>query len=329
MATAALAYNAIPPTQRVFCSGTFLLPNVSHKYRCWKRHGHGALDLEEAITHSCDVYFYTVAQALGIDRIDDMLGQFGFGTMTGVDMPTEKNGLLPSRSWKQRIHHQVWFPGETIITGIGQGYWQVTPMQLAQAVARIAMRGAGFKPHLVHAMENPATHQMQAVEPEPLPPVKGVTPGMFDHVINGMRDVISQQGGTAYPTFHDATYTAAGKTGSAQVAGLSQEDEDAPKGQTLPLRLRDHALFIAFAPIENPQIAIAVISEHGIHPNWSAAPVARQIMDQWLLGKVTYVPTAGNSAPGTFIAPSATPVPTPTETPSDNDDDADPDENAQ
>jgi penicillin-binding protein 2 len=336
MALAGLNYNAINPAQRVYCSGTFYLPNSSHKYRCWKRHGHGALDLEEAIAHSCDVYFYTVANTLGVDRIGEMLAQFGYGQATGIDIPNEKAGLLPTRDWKRRMRHEVWYPGETLNLGIGQGYWQVTPMQLAVATARMAMHGAGFKPHLVHAFEDPVTHQTTGVPPQALAAVQTTDPSIYDRVIDGMHAVTQAVGGTAYQVFKDAPYTAAGKTGSAQVAGLAQDEENAPKQESIPLKLRDHALFIAFAPVEDPQIAVAVIAEHGGHGASAAAPIARELMDQWLLGKVLY---HGPGAPGATAIPRPAPA-TPAEpaTPADNpvdgddeaedtvtDDDSDPD----
>jgi penicillin-binding protein 2 len=327
MALTALEYGAMDPNRPLYCSGTFYLPGSEHKYRCWKRHGHGPLNMEQAIARSCDVYFYQVAQALGIDHITELLSQFGYGEATGIDIPNEKSGLLPSRDWKRKYHHQVWFPGETLIVGIGQGYWQVTPMQLAQATERLAMRGIGYKPHLVHSYEDPLSHKVTGVAPEELPPVKVDDAGYFDHIIAGMHDVTQTVGGTAYSVFHDAPYTAGAKTGTAQVTALSQGDEEAPKQNTLPVKFRDHALFIAFAPIEAPQIVVAVIAEHGGHGGSVAAPVARVLMDQWLLGKVLYnvppAPPAPVVAPPTLPAPSTAPTPPAEE---NQDDDNSPDE---
>jgi penicillin-binding protein 2 len=305
MAVAGLMYNAITPTQKIYCPGTFYLPNSTHKYRCWKRSGHGTLDVEEAIQHSCDVFFYNVANMLGVDHIDEAMSMFGFGQATGIDEPGEKSGLLPSREWKRRARHEVWYPGETLNLGIGQGYWQVTMMQLAQATERIAMRGAGFKPHLVHAYEDPVTHQTTGVAPQPLPPIQVDDPGIFEHVIDGMHAAMQQPGGTGYAIFRDASYSAAGKTGSAQVAGLSQDQLVAPTQESLPLRLRDNALFIAFAPVEEPRIVVAVIAEHGGHGASAAGPVARKMMDEWLLGKVEYdKPPESHSAPPGTTAPA-------------------------
>lgn len=310
MALAGLNFGEINPSSRTFCSGTYMLPNSSRKYRCWQRHGHGALDMDTAIAKSCDVYFYQVAQNLGIDRIDELLGQFGLGTQTGVDIPSEKNGLLPSRSWKTRVHREAWFPGETLNVGIGQGYWQVTPIQLAQITARMAMRGRGYKPHLVHAYADAPGGQLSGVAPEALPPIVTRDPTLFDRVIHAMQLVTMQPGGTGYSMFKDAPYSSAGKTGTAQVTGLSQEDLVAPKQDALPVKFRDHALFIAFAPVEDPRIAVAVIAEHGGHGGTAAAPIARQMMDQWLTGQVLYN-QGGAHAP----AAAAPPVDAPEEEP--------------
>ena len=300
MALAGLNYDTLNPTQRVFCGGSYSLPNSSRKYRCWKRSGHGWLDMDTAIAKSCDVYFYQVAQNLGIDHIDEMLSQFGLGQQTGIDIPSEKAGLLPSRAWKTRMRHEPWFPGETLNVGIGQGYWQITPIQLAQITARLAMRGRGFKPHLVHAYADAVSGQLTGVQPEALTPIAVRDPGIFDKVIHAMTLVSMEPGGTAYSVFKDAPYSSAAKTGTAQVAGLSQEDIVAPKQDTLPMRLRDHAVFIAFAPVEDPKIAVAVIAEHGGHGGSVAAPVARQLMDQWLTGHVLYNGTA--TTPATTVA---------------------------
>jgi len=312
MALAGLNYGNLTPQTHLNCSGTFYLQNSTHKYRCWQRHGHGTLDMETAIAKSCDIYFYQVATSIGIDHIGELLGQFGLGQPTGIDIPSEKSGLLPSRAWKTRVHHQAWFPGETLNVGIGQGYWQVTPLQLAQITARMAMRGAGYTPHLIHAYADAPGGQLSGFEPTQLPPINVRDQGIFDRVIKAMQLVTQQPGGTAYAVFKDAPYTSAGKTGTAQVAGLSQEDIVAPKQDTLPVRLRDHAIFIAFAPVENPMIAVAVIAEHGGHGGSVAAPVARQLMDQWITGKVSYsADKAAAAAAAAAAQPPAAPAAAP------------------
>ncbi len=255
--------------------------------------GHGWIALDQAIAQSCDVYFYQAALNLGIDRIDEILSAFGFGHVTGIDIPNEKAGILPSREWKRRVYKQNWYMGETVNMGVGQGYFTVTPVELAQAVARMAMHGAGFKPHLVHAMRD-ANGDTAEVTPEPLEPIKGIDDSIYQRVIKGMTLAMQPPLGTARAVFSDAPYTCAGKTGTAQVAGLKQDETYAPKVDNVPKHLRDHALFIAFAPLDDPQIAVAVVAEHSGFGATSAAPIARQMMDQYLLGKVLYHAPAAN-----------------------------------
>jgi penicillin-binding protein 2 len=290
LALAGLHFGTINPEKAVFDPGYFQLPGVARKYRCDKRTGHGWLALDQAIAQSCDVYFYQAAVNLGIDHIDEVLGEFGFGHATGIDIPNEKAGILPSREWKRRVHHENWYLGETVNMGVGQGYFTVTPMELAEAVARLAMRGGGFKPHLVHAQKDPMTGNTKVVAPEPLPPIKDIEDSVYDRVIKGMSMATQSPTGTAYAVFKDAPYTSAGKTGTAQVTGLKQDETYAPKLDTVAKQLRDHALFVAFAPVEDPQIVVAVVAEHAGFGAHSAAPVARQMIDQYLLGKVLYQP---------------------------------------
>lgn len=310
MSFAGLQFGETNKDEHVSCSGTYYLANSSRKFRCHKRTGHGTLDHAWALAKSCDIFYYQLAQGLGIDRIGEVMGQFGFGKPTGIDIPHERSGLLPSRAWKRRVRKEPWFPGETLNIGIGQGYWQVTPLQLAQATARLAMRGGGFEPHLVHATEDPLTGTITGVAPKPLPPMPEREPHEYDEVVAAMELVTHQPGGTAYRIGKDSPYRIAGKTGTAQVAGLSQADEDAPELDATPKHLRDHAWFIAFAPTEAPRIAIAVLAEHAGHGGSVAAPVARQVMDQYLLGRVAY---------GTASLP-ATPVPTAATTPAESTD---------
>lgn len=287
IAVAGLIAGTLNPDAKVFDPGYFQLPGSERRYRCWKRSGHGWVDLNTAIQKSCDVYFYQAALNMGIDRIVSVLDGFGFGRVSGLDLPSERTGLLPSRAWKQKMYRQAWYPGETLNTGIGQGYLTVTPLQLAQATARLAMHGGGFKPHLLHAVEDPVSHDLTAVRPEALPMVETGNTAAFDKVIAAM-ELVALPGGTAYAVFKDAPYRVAAKTGTAQVAGLRQDEAVAAKLETVAYRLRDHALFVAFAPADDPQIAVAVVAEHAGHGGTSAAPVARALMDQYLLGRVTY-----------------------------------------
>ncbi len=290
LALGGLHFGTINPEKPTFDPGYFQLPGVARKYRCDKRTGHGWLALDQAIAQSCDVYFYQAAVNLGIDHIDEVLGEFGFGHVTGVDIPNEKAGILPSREWKRRVHHDAWYLGETVNMGVGQGYFTVTPIELAQAVARLAMHGGGFRPHLVHAQKDPASGNTIEIRPEALPPVKDIEESVYARVIKGMTMVTQGPTGTAYAVFKDAPYASAGKTGTAQVTALKQDETYAPKLDTVAKQLRDHALFVAFAPVDDPQIVVAVVAEHAGFGAHSAAPVARQMIDQYLLGKVLYQP---------------------------------------
>ncbi len=279
MGLAGLFYHAITPTTDVMCPGYFLLPGESRPYRDWKRTGHGHTDLRKAITQSCDVYFYTLAVNLGIDRIHDFLSRFGFGTRTDVDLPNELDGLLPSREWKRKAHDQPWFPGETVITGIGQGYMLVTPIQLASATATMAARGKRFRPRVLHAVRNPLTGVVINADPQPEGDV-GAPAEDFNQIVSDMHNVTKSPWGTAHRISFGAKYAIAGKTGTAQVYSLSTNDDEADESQ-VPEALRDHALFISFAPVEAPRIAVAVIVEHGGGGGSVAAPIARAVMDAY------------------------------------------------
>lgn len=297
MALAGLEYETLQGNHSEYCSGSMSLPHSTRKYRCWKRSGHGWLDMAGSVIMSCDIYFYQVAQALGIDRIHSFLSLFGLGHPTEIDLPREKSGLLPSREWKMRTRKEVWFPGETLNVGIGQGYMTTTPMQLAQITARMAMRGKGFKPHIVHALQDTLSGVTTPVVPEALTPIPHRHAQDWETVINAMVEVTASQRGTAHRAFKDAPYRVAAKTGTAQVAGMSQEELKARKLEDTPFHLRDHALFIAFAPAEAPQIAVAVIAEHAGHGGSAAGPVARQVMDQYLLGQILYKAPPAPGAP--------------------------------
>jgi len=260
-----------------FCPGFYRLPGGEHKYRCWKHGGHGTVNLNPAIVQSCDVYFYDLARSLGIDRLHDFLAQFSLGARTGIDLVGERPGLLPSTAWKRAARKEPWYPGETIISGIGQGYNLVTPTQLAAATATLASHGEYHQPHLVHAIRGTDG----ALTPLHTPPTR-ITPIVnrenWDSVIGAMVDVVHSARGTAKRIGLGVNYKIGGKTGTAQVFGLKQDEKyDESK---MDKRLQDHALFIAFAPAEAPRIAIAIVVENGGHGGSVAAPIARIIMDQ-------------------------------------------------
>ncbi len=283
MALAGLDARQLKPSDSVFCKGAFTLPGSSHKYRCHKREGHGYVDMDRGVGVSCDVYFYNVALKLGIDRIHDFLTRFGLGKPLGVDLPGEKGGLMPSREWKKRVRKEDWYLGETLNIGIGQGYTLVTPLQLAQITARLALRGKGFRPHMVHAVQDPVTQKIVSIPPEPLPEIVLGNPEAWDEIIETMEHVVHEPGGTAYRIGRDAPYRIAGKTGTVQVVAMKQNEKEAPELADVQEKFRDHALFVAFAPVESPKIAIAVLAEHAGHGGSEAAPVARAVMDAWLL----------------------------------------------
>jgi penicillin-binding protein 2 len=284
LALAALETGSTNLTRRNFCPGYYSLPGSSHRYRDWKPEGHGSVDLHDAIEQSCDVYFYDISRNIGIDRMHFYLDQFGMGRVTGIDLTGEREGLLPSTEWKRGAFSeradQVWFPGETVIASIGQGYMLATPLQLANAAAALAMRGRRFVPHVVGAIENTITGERTQIAPMPVDPVKIDNEFYWESVIAAMHDVMQGERGTARAVGRGAPYTMAGKSGTAQVFSVAQDEEyDA---ETVQERLRDHALFIAFAPVEDPQIAVAVVVENGASGSRIAAPIARAVMDRYL-----------------------------------------------
>jgi penicillin-binding protein 2 len=263
-----------------YCPGFYQLPGKARRYRDWKRVGHGTVDLTSAIAQSCDVYFYDLALSMGIDRLHDYLAQFGFGTRTGVDISGELPGLLPSREWKRAMRSQPWFPGETLITGIGQGFVLTTPLQLASATATLSRYGQRMQAHIVASTQSSDDSELEPVLNDPVLYVPVEDRDNWRAVIEAMHKVVQGRHGTARKVGKGATYAFAGKTGTAQVFGLKQEEKyDATK---LEEKLRDHSLFIAFAPLEKPRIAVAVIVENGGSGSAVAAPIARTILDAYL-----------------------------------------------
>ncbi|MFZ4790234.1 MAG: penicillin-binding protein 2 [Candidatus Competibacteraceae bacterium] len=292
MALAGLDYGVVNRYSGVFCPGFYRLPGVDHKFRDWKRGGHGSVDMDRAIAQSCDVYFYDLALNIGIDRTHDFLDQFSMGRPTGIDLPGEKGGVVPSQAWKRKSYKQPWFAGDTLSAGIGQGYFLATPLQLAHAVATLSQRGIRFLPRVLHATEDPGTRVKTLESPRPAPPVAVKNLRSWDPVLNGMIHVV--EGGTAHRIGIGAKYRIAGKTGTAQVFTLGQGEKYNAK--QLSKNLLDHALFIAFAPVEDPRIAVAVIAEHGGGGSSTAAPLARKVMDAWLLDKYEEAAPADSSS---------------------------------
>jgi penicillin-binding protein 2 len=282
MALAGLEYEVVRPEDTTYCPGYFTLPGSRHRFRDFKREGHGSMNMHNAIMQSCDVYFYRLASVLGIDRIQEAMSRMGFGEVTGIDIPGERGGIVPSQQWKKSAfknrEQQVWFPGETVISGIGQGYWAVTMLQLANATALLATRGRHFKPRLVSALVDPATGKVEQRSPQALPPIQLKNPEHWETIVDGMVAVTT--GGTATRAARGASYSIAGKTGTAQVFSVGQTERYAEKD--VAERLRDHALFIAFAPAEKPALAVAVLVENGGFGASAAAPIARAIFDAYL-----------------------------------------------
>ena len=276
---AGLEYNVTEFHHKLYCPGYYQLPNVKHKYRDWKRWGHGSVNLNDAITQSCDVYFYDLARTLGIDRLHEFMQKFGFGEKTGIDLVGERSGLMPSRTWKRKVKNQPWYPGETLITGIGQGFMQVTPLQLARATATLANRGEVVTPYLVNNVQ----HAEQTAEASMQQQSKiKLNKKNVDDVISAMVNVVHGARGTARRLKKGINYQIAGKTGTAQVFGVKQEEKY--NEDEIDFKLRDHALFMTFAPANDPQIAVAVIVENGGHGGSVAAPIAGKIMKQFLMG---------------------------------------------
>lgn len=274
-AMGALASGLLLPTYHIFDPGSFTLEGSSHIYHDWKRGGHGWVDVSDAITESCDVFFYKLAQHVGIDSMDETLKLFGFGSPTHIDTDTELTGLVPTPAWKEKIKHAEWYPGDTISAGIGQGYILATPVQLATAAMRLVDRGGGFVPHLLLKTETPAG-VVTVENPVPLTPLN-LPQKDFDLVLNAMRGVVSNPLGTGYEAGHTAKYTYGGKSGTAQVFSLQKGQQD--KAGLLPKKLRDHSWFVSFAPGHNPSLVMVVFLEHG--GEGKASFITRQILDSY------------------------------------------------
>jgi penicillin-binding protein 2 len=293
MALAALEQGKRSASYTIHDPGFFSLPGVSHRWRDWKAGGHGAVDMHRSIVISCDTYYYGLGNELGIDNIHRFIGQLGFGAKTGVDIDGEKPGLLPSSDWKMKRYRQKWFAGDTISVAIGQGYNLATPIQLAQATAVLAANGVGYRPHLVQRIDSSRTGEVRLVEPKPERTVN-FNPAHFELIKRAMVDV-TRPGGTAAGAGAGAPYTFGGKTGTAQVVAMKQGEKYDEK--RVAERHRDHALFIAFAPAESAKIALAILVENGGHGSSAAAPIARTVLDFYLLGKQPDAPRKPAPAP--------------------------------
>jgi penicillin-binding protein 2 len=287
LALAGLVDHAIGADTIKFCPGIYRLPGssrIAHEARVGGRHG--SVDMRDAIARSCDVYFYDLANVLGVDQIASFLHLFGFGEPTGIDIGGEKSGLLPSKEWKRRAFSrpadQVWYPGETINFGVGQGYFLVTPLQLAHYTTMLANRGRSYRPRLVTATRDPLTGAIHKIAPIKNPEeITTASPQQWQVIMEGMAGTLRGRGTAAAIAGRNMTYTIAGKTGTAQVFSLDKNEKYDEK--KLQERLRDHSWFVAFAPAEAPRIAIAVLVENGGYGSTGAAPIARKVMDAYLV----------------------------------------------
>ncbi len=281
LALTALQHEAVTFDHEVYCPGEWRLPGQSHRYREGRGGVHGKVDLHIAIVRSCDVYFYQLAVAMGIQNIADGLTAFGFGAPTGLDISGEQGGIVPSPAWKKknfaRRADQVWFPGETVITGIGQGYMLVTPIQLASATATFASAGTRFAPRLLLGAENPVTREMSWVDPVALPTIEDHTPEHWQFVRDAMVGVTAEPRGTGFTSMKGMEYQVGGKTGTAQVITIAQDERY--REEDIDERQRDHGLFVAFAPADAPRIALGIVVENGGGGARAAAPVARKVLD--------------------------------------------------
>jgi penicillin-binding protein 2 len=277
---AGLELDVVTPQTRVFSNGKFYIEGYSRPYRDWKNTGHGWVDIGDALEQSVNTYFYQLAMDMGIDQMHDYLSQFGFGSVTGIDIPGEGKGILPSRQWKRAFHNLPWYPGETVIAGIGQGFNVVTPLQLANALAALVNGGTLYSPRLLVATKAAGEERAKRLKAPVARQIPVRNEDDWKVILDGMDRVVNGTRGTARIVAVDANFRTAGKTGTAQVYQLGADKKRDEKD--VPEHLRDHALFIAFAPVDNPRIAIAVVVEHGGHGSSAAAPVARAALDAWL-----------------------------------------------
>ena len=280
IALAGLELNNITIKHSTFCPGYYKLNNYSRKFNDWKRTGHGKVNVIEAIAQSCDVFFYDLAFNMGIDQIHDSLSYFQFGKQTGIDLPGELGGILPSREWKKINKDEPWYRGETLITGIGQGFMTASPLQLALATAAIANKGQLLTPQvMMHSQsKNGDLFEEQNLKAKQIP-IKDIS--NWELIIEAMKQTVYGKFGTAKRLNNKLQYSLAGKTGTAQVFGLDPEEEYI--AENIEEKLRDHALFTGFAPIEDPQVAIAIIVENAGSGSSKAAPLARELLDEYFI----------------------------------------------
>ena len=271
MAVAALETKTMSPSSTVFCNGGYQFGK--RLYHDWKASGHGYVDLHNALVHSCDVYFYTIGQRMGIDVMAEFGKDFGLGKATGVELPSERSGIMPSTAWKQKAKNEQWLPGETISAAIGQGYVTVTPLQMASLVGTVANNGVSYRPRLVQAVMDRTSGNLQELPAVPRGTINA-KPETFRVIKDALAEVVTK--GTATKA-KSSMVTIGGKTGTAQVAALRTGPEE-----NIPKKFRDHAWFVAFAPVESPKIAVVVLAEHMGHGGSAAAPLAKEVIETYM-----------------------------------------------
>lgn len=277
MAILALEEGLVTEQTQMWDPGFFQIPNVEHKWRDWRRWGHGHVDVYKAIEESCDTYFYDVAYRLGITKISDFMTQFGFGELSGIDIHEETTAIMPSKEWKEARFRESWWRGDTISVGIGQGYWTATPMQIANATNILVNKGIDHPPHLVQVAKK--ENEVTQINNDEKPPVQLKNPHHWQIALDAMHNTVHKVTGTAHKAFKGATYDPAGKTGTAQVVSIAQgERYDA---ESLKERQRDNAIYVGFAPYNDPQIVVSVVVENTGGGSTVGAPIARQLMDYY------------------------------------------------
>lgn len=278
ISVAAQTENVITQNTTIFDPGYWILPNTSKRFRDWKKSGHGYTDLNKAITESSDTYFYQVAHNMGIDRLSEWMKRFGFGMPTGIEIQEEAAANMPSREWKQKRYKRPWVLGDTISVGIGQGYWTATPLQVAKATAILVNNGKVNTPHLMKAIEGAELSPYK--DPLIYPDISEPKQNYWDAAKRGMYNVVNSAAGTGRKAFAGANYRVAGKSGTAQVFSLKENEKYNAAG--LKKELHDHAWFTAYAPYENPRLVVTVILENAGGGSSNAAPLARKVMDYYL-----------------------------------------------
>lgn len=277
---AGLDLGTINRNSTVFCPGYFSVPGSSHRFRDWKKSGHGYVNLAKSIQSSCDVFFYDLAFNMGIEPMTDFLKKFSLGAPTGIDLTGESPGISPTPEFKKRRYKQTWYSGDTVTAGIGQSFWVTTPLQVAQATTIVSMKGQAFKPKMLHATRHPGQSTLNIKAPTPIQPILLNDPKNWDYIIASMVSVVHSPSGTARKLGVNIPYKIAGKTGTAQVKSIAPNS--VYNASRLLKKHQDHAWFTAFAPAYDPKIAIAVIVENGGSGSGVAGPMAKSIINAWI-----------------------------------------------